>query len=74
MRIVAISTESAEKNVVETGDSGDQLLAPVYGWFTGGRHARSERGEGVAGGVGFLNVAISKVGDAMSEGPGISML
>jgi hypothetical protein len=60
MRIVAISTESAEKNVVETGDSGDQLLAPVYGWFTGGRHARSERGEGVAGGVGFLNVAISK--------------
>ena len=30
-----------------------ELLAPVYGWFTEGfRYARSEGGEGVAGGVG----------------------
>ena len=30
-----------------------ELLAPVYGWFTEGlRHARSEGGEGAAGGIG----------------------
>ena len=29
-----------------------ELLAPVYGWFTEGlRHARSEGGEGAAGGT-----------------------
>ena len=34
-----------------------ELLAPVYGWFTEGfRHARSERGEGAAGGVGVMIV------------------
>jgi hypothetical protein len=33
-----------------------ELLAPVYCWFTEGvRHARSERGEGAAGGVGDVN-------------------
>jgi hypothetical protein len=36
-------------------------LRVVYGGF---RHARSERGEGVAGRVGFLGAAISEVGDA----------
>jgi hypothetical protein len=29
-----------------------ELLAPVCGWFTEDLHARSERGEGVAGAVG----------------------
>ena len=30
-------------------DEARDLLAPVYGWFTEGfRHARSERGQGVA--------------------------
>ena len=32
-----------------------ELLAPVYGWFTEGlRHARSEGGEGAAGGVNVI--------------------
>jgi predicted ATPase len=25
-----------------------ELLAPIYGWFTGSRHVRSQRGEGAA--------------------------
>jgi predicted ATPase len=33
-----------------------ELLAPVYGWFTGVRHARPEGGEGAAGGVGCITV------------------
>ena len=34
-----------------------ELLAPVYGWFSGGfRHARSEGREGAAGGVGGVTV------------------
>ena len=32
-----------------------ELLAPVYGWFTEGfRHARSEGGEGAAGGINVI--------------------
>ena len=29
-------------------DEASELLAPVYGWFTEGLHARSEGGEGAA--------------------------
>ena len=36
-----------------------ELLAPIYGWFTEGfGHARSEGGEGAAGGVGGVRPSL----------------
>jgi predicted ATPase len=44
-----------------------ELLAPVYAWFTEVRHARSERGEGVAGGIGVMNTSQYAFADRAQE-------